>query len=142
MFKPEVDKKILIALSGVTWSVIGIMLCTLAATWLLKADSQKTVLLGLAGIFLSILIHHFGFLRLADRNIERILSKEGKVCIFAFQAWKSYMIIVVMVGIGIALRSSSLPRYYLSIIYIGFGGAMILSSIRYHRVFIQLLNKS
>jgi hypothetical protein len=142
MLKPAVDKRILIALSGITWSVVGIALCRLAVIWLFQTAGQKTWLFGLAGIVLSLLIHHYGFLKLVDRNTERILSKSGKVCVFAFQAWKSYLIVAVMIGMGIALRRSPLPRHYLSIVYIGFGGAMILSSIRYHRVFIQLLNKS
>lgn len=138
-FNPAVDKRILIALSGITWSIVGIILCNLAINWLSQATHQSGILLGLAGIILSLLIHHFGFLRLVDRNIERILSKKDKVCIFAFQAWKSYLIVAIMVGMGIALRHSPLPKPYLSIIYTGFGGAMILSSIRYYRVFFKLI---
>ena len=141
MLKPAVDKRILIALSGITWSVVGIALCRLAVIWLFQTAGQKTWLFGLAGIVLSLLIHHYGFLKLVDRNTERILSKSGKVCVFAFQAWKSYLIVAVMIGMGIALRLSPLPRHYLSIVYIGFGGAMILSSVRYYRIFLKCAGK-
>ena len=142
MLKPAVDKKILIALSGITWSIVGIALCRLAVIWLSETGSSMIVQFGLAGLTLAFLIYFFGFSKIVDRNTERILSKSGKVCVFAFQAWKSYLIVVVMIGMGIALRNSPLPRDYLSIIYIGFGGAMILSSVRYYRVFIQLFKKS
>jgi hypothetical protein len=142
MLKPAVDKRILIALSGITWSIVGIALCRLAVIWLSESGPSKIIPFGLAGLTLSFMIYFFGFSKLVDRNAERILSKSGKVCVFAFQAWKSYLIVAVMIGMGIALRSSPLPRHYLSIIYIGFGGAMILSSIRYHRVFIELIKKS
>ncbi|MEF9437835.1 MAG: hypothetical protein L0922_03485 [Candidatus Mariimomonas ferrooxydans] len=64
---------------------------------------------------------------------------EKKVCIFAFQAWKSYLIIAIMIAMGIILRHSQIPTYYISVIYIGFGGAMILSSIRYYRIFFKLI---
>jgi uncharacterized membrane protein len=138
-FDPAVDKRLLIALSGITWSIVGIILSTLAINWLSQTAHQKAVLLGLAGITLSLLIHPFGFSRLVDRNIDRILPMKNKVCIFAFQAWKSYLIIIIMVGMGIALRHSPLPKPYLSVIYIGFGGAMILSGLRYFRVFFNLL---
>jgi small-conductance mechanosensitive channel len=138
-FAPAVDKRFLIVLSGITWSIVGIILCNLAVNWLLQSTFYKGIWLGLAGIVLSLLIHHFGFLRLVDRNIERILSKKDKVCIFAFQAWKSYLIVAIMVGMGIALKRSPLPKPYLSVIYIGFGGAMIFSSIRYYRVFLKLI---
>ena len=140
-FDPAVDKKFLIALSGIIWTVVGIMLCNLAVTWLAGTPVRITLLLGLPGLVLALLIHHFGFLKLVDKNIARIMEKEGKVCIFGFQPWKSYMIILIMITMGITLRNSALPKQYLSIIYIVFGGAMLLSSLRYNRVFIKLLRE-
>ncbi len=140
-YDPAVDKKFLIALSGIIWSIVGIALCNLAVGWLSETAGQTVVWLGAAGTVLSLLIHHFGFLKLVDSNIKRILSKQGKVCIFAFQPWKSYLIILIMIGMGMFLRHSSLPKTYLAVIYIGFGGAMFLSSLRYHRNFFKLIFK-
>ena len=141
MFKPAVEKRMLIALSGITWSVVGIVLCRLAVTWLSEMGPSIIIPFGLAGLTLSFLIYYFGFSKIVDRNTERILSKDGKVCVFAFQAWKSYLIVAVMIGMGIALRSSPLPKNYLSVIYIGFGGAMIISSVRYYRVWLKFAGK-
>jgi hypothetical protein len=138
-FDPAVDKTLLVALSGIMWSGVGLKLCNLAVKWLYLTTARPGIWLGAAGTILSLMIHHFGFLKLVDRNIGRILAKEGKVCIFGFQPWKSYLIIVIMIGMGTALRHSSLPRPYLAVIYIGFGGAMLLSSIRYFRTFIRLI---
>ena len=140
-FDPAVDKKFLIVLSGIMWSTVGIALCNMASGWLSESTDQSTFLLAGAGIFLAMLIHHFGFLRIVDKNIERILSKSGKVCIFGFQPWKSYLLILIMVGMGILLRHSALPKPYLAVIYIGIGGAMLLSSLRYHRNFLKLLRR-
>ncbi len=83
-FDPAVDKRFLIVLSGIVWSVVGIILCNLAVNWLLLATDQKAIWPGAAGIILSLMIHHFGFLKIVNRNIDRILAKEGKVCIFGF----------------------------------------------------------
>lgn len=141
-FDPAVDKRFLLVLSGIIWSVVGIMLCNLAIHWLSHSPVQKSLFPGVTGILLSLLIHHFGFLRLVDKNIKRILAKEGKVCIFGFQPWRSYFIIVIMIGMGIVLRHSSLPRQYLSIVYLGFGGAMLLSSLRYYRIFIKITSNT
>ncbi|NOZ68565.1 MAG: hypothetical protein GXP46_04835 [Deferribacteres bacterium] len=139
-YDPAVDKRflILIALSGIVWSLVGVILNALAVKWLSHTAVQRAAWLGSAGIILALLIHHFGFLRLVDKNIARIMAKKGKVCIFGFQPWKSYLIIIIMVALGITLRHSSLPKPYLAIIYIGFGGAMLLSSLRYHRIFFTL----
>jgi hypothetical protein len=138
-YDPAVDKRFLILFSGILWSIVGIILCRLAIYWLSLASLQNAIWLGLAGFILSFLIYRFGFLKLVSKNTGRILSKEGKVCIFAFQPWKSYLIIVVMILLGIILRHSPIPKPYLSIIYIGFGGAMILSSLVYYRHFYKNL---
>jgi hypothetical protein len=138
-FDPAVDKRILVAVSGTIWTAVGILLCTRAVNWLSDAANQKALWPGIAGVLLALVIHHFGFVKLANKNINRIMAKKGKVCIFGFQPWKSYFIILIMISMGIILRQSSIPKTYLSIIYMGFGGAMLLSSIRYHRIFFKLL---
>jgi len=136
-FDPAVDKRLLIILSGVIWSAVGIMLCKLAYGWLNTEYIKFQPWPALAGICLALMIHYFGFLKLVNRNISRILSKEGKVCIFGFQPWKSYIIILIMISMGAILRQSPMPKTYLSIVYIGFGGAMLLSSFRYYRIFLK-----
>ncbi|MBI5665996.1 MAG: hypothetical protein HZC49_13060 [Nitrospirae bacterium] len=138
-FDPAVDKRFLVALSGIMWIGVGIMLCTLAVTWLLRTTGRAGIWSGAAGAMLSLIVYYFGFLKIVDRNIGRILAKKGKICIFGFQPWKSYFMIALMIGMGTALRHSSLPRHYLAIIYIAMGGAMLLSSVRYFRTFIKLI---
>ncbi|MDO8281655.1 MAG: hypothetical protein Q7U10_03360 [Thermodesulfovibrionia bacterium] len=141
-YEPAVDKRLLVLLSGLVWGVVGVMLCHLAIGWLSQTTGDVAGYFAVSGAILSLLIHHFGFLKLADKNIERISAYDkDKVCIFAFQEWKSYLIIAIMVCMGIILRGSPLPKAYLSIIYIGFGGAMMLSSVRYFHVFFKLLFK-
>jgi uncharacterized membrane protein len=139
-FDPAVDKRILIVVSGIIWSAVGIFLCGRAVGWLAQAEGQLKIWLTAAGTVLAFLIYGFGFLKLVNKNIDRIRSKEGKVCVFGFQPWKSYVIIIIMIELGSALRHSPLPKPYLAIIYIGFGGAMVLSSIRYYRTFIKLMS--
>jgi hypothetical protein len=55
--------------------------------------------------------------------------------------WRSYIIVVIMVSMGITLRHSSIPKQYLSILYNGIGLALFLSGIRYFRFFFLLLTK-
>jgi len=137
-FEPAVDRRVLILLSGLTWSIVGLALCRMAVLWLLPVSGSPAALPGLSGIILCLAIHRFGFSRLVAKNIERIRSKQNKkICIFAFQAWKSYLIAAIMIGLGILLRSSPLPKKYLAVIYTGFGGAMILSSVKYYIIFFK-----
>ncbi len=63
---------------------------------------------------------------------------QGKRCVFAFQSWKSYLIVVIMIAMGIGLRHSPIPKPYLSVLYIGIGLALILSSFRYLKYYREL----
>ena len=82
-------------------------------------------------------VHHFGFLKIVDKNIARILPENEKRCIFSFMPWKSYLIIPVMITMGTILRHSAIPKQYVAILYTGIGLALILSSVRYVRVFLK-----
>jgi len=132
-FKPAVGKRTLLLLSGLVWIAVGFMLLRFAYLWLRAAGGGKSAVLAGAGLFLALLIHHFGFLKVVDRNLGRILPMEGKRCVFAFQPWRSYLIVIVMIAMGIGLRHSPLPKTYLAVLYTGIGMALVLSSVRYLR---------
>jgi len=61
--------------------------------------------------------------------------------LFAFITGKSYLIIAVMITMGIVLRHSAIPKQYLAILYIGIGLGLILSSVRYIRIFIREIRR-
>jgi hypothetical protein len=138
---PLVDKKYLILLAGTMWCGVGVMLITYAITWLSSYSGEGALWFYLAGFVAAMPIHHFGFLKLASKNIDRLLQIEGKQGLFNFITPRSYLIIIVMVALGITLRHSAIPKQYLSIIYNGIGLGLFLSGIRYFRYFIMLLMK-
>jgi hypothetical protein len=138
---PVVDKKILILLAGVMWCGVGIMLMCFAITWLNHYEGKETYLFYTAGFLSAMPIHHFGFLKLADKNLNRLLPLAGKNCVFSFMTGKSYFIVLIMVSMGIALRHSSIPKQDLSILYNGIGLALFLSGIRYFRYFFRVLSR-
>lgn len=128
-------KKIWLHLTaGIMWSGVGIMLVAIAATWLGKVHSWIVWVLILAGLVLASMIHFFGFSKLAARNIQRIVNiPKERVCVFAFQKWTSYPLVMVMVGLGIYLRRfSPIPKPDLAIVYIGLGASLFVSSLQYY----------
>jgi len=141
-FKPAVDKRTLLLMAGFMWICVGIMLLCFSYSWLHTSQSESSFVFTGIGIAVALLIHHFGFLKIVDSNLRRILPMEGKKCIFSFMTWKSYMIVVVMVMMGVLLRHSPIPKPYLSMLYTGIGLALILSSVRYLRILISHLKKS
>jgi hypothetical protein len=140
-FKPAVTKKALLFMAGFVWLCVGTMLLSMAISWFAEIEGRAVFLFVLPGFLLALMIHHFGFLKIVDKNIDRIRPMTEKRCLFAFITWKSYLIILVMVLMGYLLRHSPIPNKYLAIIYSGIGLALILSSIRYIRAFFRELRK-
>lgn len=120
--------------AGLMWSGVGIMLVAFAAQWLGLVHSWTVLLLILAGLLLAAGIYFFGFSKLAFSNILRInkIPKE-RICIFAFQKWSSYPLVLVMIAMGIYLRRySPIPKPYLAILYLGLGASLFVSSLQYY----------
>jgi hypothetical protein len=138
-FNLTVDKSFLILLAGLMWCGVGIMLIRYAVSWLSIGPWKEQILFYIIGFLAAMPIHHFGFLKIADKNLNRILLLKEKQNPFYFMTWKSYLIVLVMVSMGIALRHSAIPKRYLSILYNGIGLALFLSGIRYFRFFFKLL---
>jgi hypothetical protein len=139
--RPAVDKSALIFLSFFVWVVVGTMLLLFAYSWLKASQVDSSFLFVGVGVGAALVIHHFGFLKIVDKNLGRILPMEGKKCAFSFMTWKSYIIVAVMVTMGTLLRHSAIPKTYLSVLYIGIGLSLVLSSIRYLRVLLSQLRK-
>jgi len=138
---PATTKIWLYLLAGLMWSGVGIMLVIYAARWFGLVHSWSLVLLVVAGLLLAAAIYFFGFSKLACRNIQRILQiRKERVCLFAFQKWSSYPLVLVMIALGIYLRVySPIPKPYLAILYLGIGGSLFASSILYFQEVIYLI---
>lgn len=139
---PAVDKKYLILLAGLVWCGAGVMLIIFAVSWLANYKGPGKILFFIAGFLGAMPIHHFGFLKLADKNLKRLLLLTEKKCIFMFITWKSYLIILIMISLGITLRHLPITKQYLSILYNGIGLGLFLSGIRYLRNSVKLMLKN
>ncbi len=137
--RPAVHKNVLLLISGLLWTGVGILLNTLAFRWLNEYGFWTDVEIILVGIFSAMAIAGFGFTKVAEKNINRILAYNNKVCVFAFQEWKSYILIAVMMSMGIFMRTTGIiPRYLLAPMYIGIGTALFLASFKYYQQFIKV----
>jgi hypothetical protein len=137
--KPTASISWLIAAAGFTWSAVGILMLRLACGWLGALVLRRAVLSGISGMTGAVIAYHFVFSGIAQKNLGRISLFPGKACFFAFQAWKSYFVIVIMITLGGILRHSAIPREYLAALYLTIGGALLLSSLHYY-IRLWLLN--
>jgi hypothetical protein len=138
-FTPSVSKSVLVLLAGTMWCGVGLMLISFSITWLAPLTLRSKELFFGAGTLAAIPIHHFGFTRIADKNLKRLLPLTEKRCLFSFITWRSYFIVLIMISLGITLRHSAIPKSYLSVLYTAIGLALFLSGIKYMRFFVRLL---
>lgn len=139
--KPSVPRCWLYALAGLMWSAIGVMLCRTAYTWLAEIPCKSSALMTIIAIGSTVAVYLSVFSRIAKKNIQRICLISEKACIFAFQAWKGYLIVGLMIIIGISLRSSPIPKQYLAVVYASIGGALLLASCHYYAFVFRLWRK-
>jgi hypothetical protein len=131
-YKPRVDRFWLLFIAGLLWSGVGLVLCGLASYWFSTLEWPGNALGALVGFGVGVFAYAFGFTRIALKNIQRIARQPARVCLFAFQAWRSYLLIAVMMGLGYTLRHAHLPRLILAGIYLAIGTALTLASSVYY----------
>ncbi len=114
------------------------MLISLANHWLQGLQYQPHWQIIIAGIIPGILVALFGFTRIVHKNIKRIDEMDTRASVFAFQAWHSYVLIIVMMSMGIYVRQSGLiPMILKTPGYYTIGTALSLSSVRYYQAFFR-----
>jgi hypothetical protein len=125
---PSVPRSWLIAIAGVLWCAVGVMLWLHAVAWLRDLHGEMALPLGL-GLGLGVVAHLTLFARIARKNLVRLRAYPPRACLFAFQAWRGYVMIALMIGLGVLLRHLPVPPHYLAVGYAAIGTALILSGV-------------
>jgi hypothetical protein len=129
----DVDSRWLFAIAGVIWTGVGILLLAYAVQWLAPESVPVELELIVAGVAVAVVFVRFVFHGIVRKNIDRIEAGPQRASAFAFQGWKSYLVTVFMIGLGITLRHSAIPKAWLAPIYLGIGIALLATSLLYHR---------
>jgi len=136
---PKVNKNILILISGILWTGVGILLIKIASRWFHILNGNLLYYAFAAGIIIGSAISYFGFSNLAAKNIDRINLYTDKVCLWAFQKWQSYILIIFMINLGIFMRKTSfIPKFFLVTMYISIGFALFSASFKYYTFLYKL----
>jgi hypothetical protein len=122
--------------SGVLWSAIGLLLITFATSWLISLHLDHPWFLMFSGTLAGIIVAFYGFTGIVNQNIQRINELESPVSVFAFQSWKSYLLALLMMAMGLYIRRSDwIPLFIKTPGYYTIGTALSISSFRYYRAF-------
>ena len=133
----KVKANTLILIAGIIWLTASIILSARAISWIELITSTQLVSGVIAAIILSVIKIYLIFQKITLNNINRIQSfPQTNINIWEFHKIKDKLLIVLMIIIGIGLRSAPfIPKYVLFPIYLGIGIAMLYCAILYFKVF-------
>ncbi|MBV5305668.1 MAG: hypothetical protein J0652_03130 [Desulfobulbaceae bacterium] len=124
-FKPGVPRQIHLLLAASLWSIIGIFLMIRGMSWLTTTERLwLTIPAVIAGSLKSLFILDNS----ARKGVHRILELADGTCLGAVYSIKTWLLVLVMIGSGIVLRHSSLPKELLGGVYMTIGWALFFSS--------------
>ena len=123
--KPGVNRRVHLFDAPLLWTVVGVSLLVRGWGWIGPGQARWFVLLALAlGTVKSLLILD----KTARRALARIISLRDGTCLGAVYSWKTWLLVVLMMGSGIALRRYSTPGVVIGTLYAAVGWALLLSS--------------
>lgn len=135
-FNPAVPRHYLFAIAGLLWTMAGGLLCFRGAMWLGAFQFPVIASIEAAALVIAAAGYIFLFAGIVRKNITRISRLPERACVFAFTAWRGYIMIGLMMTAGMTLRNSSIPLYYLSIPYTAMGGILLTGSVMFYREFL------
>ncbi len=137
-FIPTVQRHHLFALAGIFWTIAGGILCVRGTIWLQLLSPLGEIIVGLLSVVFSAVGYLYGFSNVVQKNIDRILQMPERAAIFAFTHMRGFVMIALMITIGITLRNSTIPKYYLILPYDVMGGVLLIGGIRFYRQFFSV----
>jgi hypothetical protein len=132
----SVPKNLLMLIAGAVWIAAGGMVVAIGLPLEIRLAPEHLVLIPLAAaIFVA--FYAFVFTRLVHRHTSRIRARsESHLPIYQFFDARSWAVMALMMGGGMALRLSRLvPDWAIAFFYSGLGIALFLCGIRFVAVF-------
>jgi len=123
----QANRKIHLLIAASLWFLIGLLLLVKA---LIFSSNSINFLFFSLGLAFSLLFFARIFLKLVSKNILRLQENNYK-CIFAFQSFKSYLIVLLMITLGIIINHFKIMGNSIIFIYSAVGCSLIIGSLKY-----------
>lgn len=139
---PRVPRKVLFLLASLFWLVVSLKLLSKACDFFMEIRMPYWfILYAVLGV---IPFYYFVFRKITDKYISRIWRlTNDKPCMFAFFSWKSYVLVLFMIGLGIGVSMMPvIPAKGLHAFLITLGITMFLSAIRFVKAFFDYVGET
>ena len=124
-YKPGATINTHLFVAALLWSLIGIFLM-IRGVRIMPAEGNPAFFVG--GVVIGALKSIFVLDKVAGKNIQRILDFGDNKCLGGVYSYKTWGLVLVMIGGGFLLRASSLSPDTIGLIYVAIGWALMLSS--------------
>jgi hypothetical protein len=122
-------ERVQLVLAGGLWIVAAIVLGVRGAGWLVSAP--WSLVLALTGVALGVLKARFLLDRVALGVARRIHDRGPGASVVGFLSVRSWVVVVIMMAGGHALRLTATPRPLLGVLYVAIATALVLASRAY-----------
>ena len=127
-WKPAARSRTQILVAGLLWLCVGIGLVIAGVYWTLGAPGIWPEMLLALAAGLGFAKGQFVLAPTARRIAARIRRRGDGACLGGFLSWKTWLAVLLMMGLGITLRHSRLPRVPLGVLYAAVGVALMWGS--------------
>ncbi len=125
-FKPGVKRKGHVLFTALLWSMVGIGLLVKGTSYLW--DEQFIYIFLLVGFLVGTAKARFILDKAARKNLERIERLEDGACLGAAYSLRTWRLLLCMIALGIIIRHSPLPHYFIGTFYVAIGWGLCLAS--------------
>ena len=131
--KPGVPKRVLLFVAAAIWTFAGSMLL-FKGFKMLDLGGQLLWLQLICALSCGIFFYLKLFSKLSLKHTLRILNmKEELPCLFSFFNFRSYLMMILMISMGITLRTTGwVAPVYLSFLYLMMSIPLLISSVRFY----------
>jgi hypothetical protein len=131
--KPAAPARAHLLTAAAAWTAVGAALLFFGVRW--TWASQSGLVRGLLGVaaLAGVLKARFVLHRAAQRSINRIRARGDDRCLGGFIPLWGWGLVLVMMGMGFALRHGLLPHPLVGLIYAAIGTALLTGSLDFWR---------
>jgi hypothetical protein len=124
-YKPAARAKTHLLAAALLWTVVGLGLTAAGLVWSFGSALPWSLLLAAAGVAAGTVKGSLVIRKMADWNTARIIARGDGRCLGGFLAPKTWLLIIIMMGSGILLRRSGVPRPILGVLYTAVGTGLL-----------------
>jgi hypothetical protein len=124
-FKPRLSARTQFVFAGVIWYAVAVVLGTRGVGWLIGAE--WAIVLAAVGVVLGLAKARYIMQRVATRAVDRIRMRDREKCAGGFFSWQTWVVVLVMMAGGHALRLTDMPRPVLGALYVAIATGLLVA---------------